>query len=137
MAKKPWVYAVLLIAAGAVLGWFGKGLASSGMPLPGSEDDPLVTRAYVDAKLKMSVIELAPGDILKGYSGTQIILRSGKAAVVDTELGGLCDSTQGVDLRNGDEVRANHLLLVPRDDGRGIKATSQVIVMVRGNFTIE
>lgn len=137
MSKKPWVYAVVLVAVGVLLGWFGKGYASSNMPLPGSEEDPLVTRAYVDSKFKMTVVDLAPGEVLRGYAGTEIILRAGKATVVDSELGGLCDCTQGVDLGRSQEVPGNHLLIVPRDDGRGIKAKSQVVVMVRGNFVIE
>jgi len=135
--KRLMVYAVLLIVAGAVLGWLGNGFAASDMPLPGSEGDPLVTRAYVDSKLKMRVVELAPGQILKGYSGTEIILRGGQATVIDSELGGLCDVTGGVDLRGGEAVPSNHLLIVPRDDGRGIKAVSAAIAMVRGDFTIE
>ena len=101
----------------------------------------MVTKAYVDSyvnsRLKMSVVELASGQTLIGYSGTEIILRGGQATVIDSELGGLCDVTQGVDLGGGSAVPANHLLLVPRDDGRGIKATSDAIVMVRGEFTIK
>ncbi len=123
--------------AGAVFGWLGKGFASSGAPLPGSEGDPLVTRAYVDGKMSMTVLELAPGDVLKGVSGTEIILRSGKATVMDSAQGGLCDVTQGVDLKGGDEAPANHLLIVPRDDGRGVKAITRAFVMIRGNFIRE
>ncbi len=137
MLKKPWVYAVSLLVVGTMLGWFGKGFAASGAPLPGSEGDPLVTKAYVDKKLSMKVVELLPGEVLLGFSGTRIILRSGKATVIDSELGGLCDVTQGIDARKGDIVLANHLLLVPRDDGRGIKAATDVIVMVQGDFAIE
>jgi hypothetical protein len=136
MARKQLIFAVVFVTAGALLGWLGKGLASPGAPLPGSQEDPLVTRAYVDTKFKLTVVELASGDTLVGSSGTEIILRAGKATVVDSESGGLCDSTQGVDLRKGAEVPKNHLLLVPRDDGRGIKAVSKAVVMVRGNFTV-
>ena len=122
------------------LGGLARGLPHQ-HALPGSEGDPLVTKAYVDSyvnsRLKMSVVELASGQTLIGYSGTEIILRGGQATVIDSELGGLCDVTQGVDLGGGSAVPANHLLLVPRDDGRGIKATSDAIVMVRGEFTIK
>ena len=135
--QKAMVYAVLLLAAGAVLGWLGKGFAASDMPPPGSEGDPLVTRAYVESRLKMHVVELAPGQALKGFSGTEIILRGGQATIIDSELGGICDATAGIDLRGGEAVPSNHLLIVPRDDGRGIRAQSSVIVMVRGDFVIE
>ncbi|HHY16979.1 MAG TPA: hypothetical protein GX524_02785 [Firmicutes bacterium] len=137
MRRKQLFSITMLVIAGALLGWFGKGLASPNAPLPGSQEDPLVTRAYVDSKLKMTVVDLSPGNTLIGYSGTEIILRAGKGTIVDSEMGGLCDLTQGVDLRNGSEAPKNHLLLVPRDDGRGIKAASQATVMVRGSFTVK
>ncbi len=131
-------YLVILAAVGAFLvGWFGRGAVFAGSTaLPGSEEDPLVSRSYVDSVVKMTVVELSSGQSLIGYSGTEIILRSGTATVVDSELGGLCDSTLGSDLTKGTQVPKNHLLLVPRDDGRGIKATSNAFVMVRGKFDI-
>jgi len=130
-------YLVILAAVGAFLvGWFGRGAVFAGSTaLPGSEEDPLVSRSYVDSVVKMTVVELSSGQSLIGYSGTEIILRSGTATVVDSELGGLCDSL-GSDLTKGTQVPKNHLLLVPRDDGRGIKATSNAFVMVRGKFDI-
>jgi len=48
--------------------------------------------------MKMNVVELSSGQSLIGYSGTEIILRSGAATVIDSELGGLCDFTAGSDL---------------------------------------
>ena len=139
MSRKHAAYVVLLAGLGAFLvGWFGRGLAFAGnAPLPGSEEDPLVSRAYVDSVLAMKVVEVSPGQSLIGYSGTEIILRAGTATVIDSELGGLCDCTEGVDLTKGANVPINHLLLVPRDDGRGIKATSKVVVMVRGKFDVK
>ena len=136
--KKGLIYAVLLVAVGAALRWFGKGFAASNMPLPGSEGDPLVTKAYVDSyvnsRLKMSVVELASGQTLIGYSG----LNHPQGRAHGNRFGsGPVRVTQGVDLGSGSAVPANHLLLVPRDDGRGIKATSDAIVMVRGEFTIK
>lgn len=85
----------------------------------------------------MTVVELEPGQRLICGAGTEIILRGGSGAVIDSELGGLCDVTQGKDLRMGEAAPANHLLLVPRDDGRGIQALTAVILMVRGNYTLE
>ncbi len=46
-----------------MVGWFGRGLAFAGnAPLPGSEEDPLVSRAYVDSVLAMKVVEVSPLD---------------------------------------------------------------------------
>ena len=117
--------------------WIGNGLAAADAQLPGSQQDPLVTRSYVEEKLKLNVVEMAPGKRLVAGAGTELILRSGNATVVDSESGGLSDVTDGVDLRKGTQVPRNHLLIVPRDDGRGITAQSEVIVLVRGDYRIE
>jgi len=150
MARKNTVLTAVIVvtlALGGVLGWVGKGMAA-GEPLPGSEQDPLVSKSYVDSKIEavlsqlstgaqMNVVELAAGQKLIAAAGTEIIVSGGTALVIDTELGGLCDVTGGTDLRKGETAPANHLLLVPRDDGRGIQAVSAVIVMVRGSYTVE
>ena len=158
MARKNTVLAtaiVLTLALGGVLGWVGKGMAA-GEPLPGSEQDPLVSKSYVDSKIEsyvdarmeallsqlptgaeMRVVELSAGQKLIAGAGAEIIVRAGSAVVIDSELGGLSDVTAGKDLRKGETAPANHLLLVPRDDGRGIQAVSAAIVMVRGAYTVE
>jgi len=150
MARKNTALATLIVltlALGGVLGWVGKGMAA-GEPLPGSEQDPLVSKSYVDSKIEallsqlstgaqMEVVELPAGQKLIARAGTELIVRSGSAVVIDSELGGLCDVTAGKDLRKGENAPANHLLLVPRDDGRGIQAVSGTIVMVRGTYTLE
>ncbi|MGI6633418.1 MAG: hypothetical protein ACOX5M_10335 [Bacillota bacterium] len=150
MTKRRFPFAVLLtltLVLGVVIGWVGSG-AAAGEPLPGSEQDPLVSRSYVDSRIEeilatsgsgfqMIVVEVPSGHILVGGAGTEIIVRAGNASVIDSELGGLCDVTQGRDLRYGEEAPRNHLLLVPRDDGRGILAVTGVTVMVRGNYSIQ
>ena len=128
-----WFFLVL----GLFLGWFGRSLASPDTPLPGSQEDPLVSKSYVDMQVKMNVVELPQGKILLGSSGTEIVLRSGKARVIDSQLGGLSDVTAARDLRRGEAVPANHLLIVPRDDGRGVEALSPVILLVRGSYTVK
>lgn len=140
----------IVLMLGGVLGWVGKGFAA-GEPLPGSEQDPLVSRSYVDSQIEaiearltsttmgpqMVIVELGAGQKLIAAAGTEIILRAGSGVVIDSELGGLCDVTAGKDLRMGEPAPANHLLLVPRDDGRGIQAVTAVIAMVRGSYTLE
>ncbi|GAE87367.1 hypothetical protein [Acetivibrio straminisolvens] len=56
------------------------------------------------------------------------------------EGGGLSDITSGTgaDINTDDEVPLNHLLLVSRDDGRGLRVTSEKAwVLVKGPYTIE
>lgn len=119
---------------------------------PGSESDPLVTKSYVDKALfdlkqyvnsrsggsaTFEIVYLEQGQQLLGDRGTEIILRSGIGTVVDAGRGGLADITQGKDVTNGENVLQHHLLIVPRDDGRGVKAVNDnVILLVKGGYTL-
>ena len=125
---------------------------------PGSEDDPLVTlsyfnremdklKSYIDSKIpveggveasnKLEVVELESGQTLIGDGGTEIILRGGKATIIAGELGGLSDITDGKDLKMGELIPANHLLIIPRNDGRGAYVVENAIFLVRGDYKIK
>ena len=91
----------------------------------------------VKKELSFQVVNMSKGDVLIGEAGTEIILRMGTAEIIATEKGGLADLTSGTDLANGTNMPANHHLVIPVDDGRGIKAKNKVIVMVKGDFTLE
>ena len=69
----------------------------------------------------------------------QFLVRSGAAnAVAPTANQGLSDMTVGGEILNGKKVPINHLVLVPRGDGRGIIITSsESYVMVRGPYSVE
>ncbi len=132
-----------VLCLGLVMGWMGRGLAAPEAVLPGSEQDPLVTKSYVEARLaaltasSLVVVEVPAGRALIGSAGTEMILRGGTAKAIDSEMGGLSDVTAGVDLRKGQAIPANHLLIIPRDDGRGLSAVNAIIVLVRGTYTIQ
>lgn len=128
---------------------------------PGSNDDPIVTLSYVEQRVEqlkfyidekiaalspstggggdnnLVVVELKPGQKLIAGQGTEIILRGGKALVIDNPLGGLANVTAARDLRMNEVVPPNHLLIVPRDDGRGVKAENDVILIIRGTYRVE
>ena len=70
-------------------------------------------------------------------AGCEFILRGGEATVIASKNGGLSDTTDGVDLTQDTLVPANHLLIVPRDDGRGFDAVTDVIIMVKGTYEIK
>lgn len=84
-----------------------------------------------------SVVQANAGQKVLGKGGTEIILRSGEATAIDNGANGVSDITAGQDLMTGQRVGLNHLLLVPKDDGRGIHALTEVFVMVRGPYTIQ
>lgn len=147
-----WMLATMaVVVAGWGIGWMAQAAAQ-----PGSTEDPLVTKSYVDALFASLGDELPAGGVLPGgrgietpvlkkgqkligVNGTEIIVRSGHAVAVGGKSNlGLPDVTAGVDIKPGSRVAANHHIILPRDDGRGIQAvSSQVIVMVRGTYWIE
>jgi hypothetical protein len=135
--EKRFLQIAISVAAVAVLalGIWQRGSAA-GIE-PGSDADPLVTQSYVDPYVKLQVVSLSPGDRLIPEGGAEVILRAGKALAIGGAGGGLSDVTAGADLANGAKIPANHLLIIPRADGRGIVAETNAIVMVRGPHTIE
>lgn len=133
---------------------------------PGTITDPLVTLSYVEEKIeevkdyideklskvnssvdnssesnKWVVVEVPTGKSLIAKDGTEIILRSGNAraiaVVVNGIMNGLTNVTEGRDLAMEETITANHLLIVPRDDGRGIRALSHCFVLVKGDYEIK
>ncbi|MEX1338170.1 hypothetical protein AB1399_03695 [Hydrogenibacillus schlegelii] len=153
--------------------------ADANAGIPGSADDPLVTKSYVDEKLEAlraelrgtapssgagsnapagaptsgsgsgsgssgasgggaaatampyQVLALKPGDILRGGSGTMLIVRTGKALAIGNAGGnGLSDVTAGIDVKDGQPVKYDHLLVVPSKDGRGIRVVGDATCYV-------
>jgi len=125
--------AICVFAAGFLVGQRG----SAATIVPGSDADPLVTQSYVDQFFSLVVLQLSPGQKLEGNGGTEIIVRSGTARAVASPQGGVCDVTAGKDLAQGERVALNHLLVIPRTDGRGILAETALYVMVRGPHTLK
>ncbi len=71
-----------------------------------------------------------------GDEGTELVVRSGIGKIVATAQGGVADLTAGVDLASGTDVPLNHHLLIPRSDKRGIKFSSDAIVLVKGTYSV-
>lgn len=156
--KRRWMFAgiALTFAAGIVLG--NTVLADSGTGQPGSVDDPVVTKSYVDQQLAeklknaptapttptgslpIKVVTLNPGQSLIAFEGTEVIVRNGWTSAIGSANGGIPDLTGGKDLANEVTVPLNHLLLFPRSDNRGVKmspkASGKVYMMVRGAYEI-
>lgn len=170
----PLTLAFLFLLAGFFLGRVA--VADTGL-IPGSEEDPLVTAGWVEARLSTfsktikaelagmqiessskppesppdqpapghiiaipssapvyEVVVLQPGTRLLAGAGTELILRSGRARVIVAPGGGIVDLTSGKELGDGEAVPREHLLLSPRDDGRGALTETEVIFLIRGKF---
>lgn len=151
-SKKGILKALIIIIAAAALISGTVVLAE-----PGDTDDPVVTKsyivnvvvpqlkAYVEERLgggsadsysdTFSVVNVNPGQTVIFDSGSQFILRKGNGVIIGTEQGGISDTTYGYDLPDGTEMPSNHMLVVPRSDGRGFKASNDVIIMVKGGYS--
>lgn len=68
--------------------------------------------------------------------GSELVLRSGAATAIASNDGGLTDVT-GTDLITGNAVPKNHLILVPVDDGRGIKTVTDVWLIIKGSYSVQ
>jgi len=136
---------------GFIIGVAALGLAFVVSAQPGGADDPLVSRSYLNARLAevQHLLNQAPahncatyvpiflfaGQTLLGHEGSEIILRSGAGVGVAHE-NGLVNMTTGGEIFHNDPVSINHLLIVPRTDGRGVFATENSYFIVRGGFEI-
>lgn len=148
--KTGWkvVTAVVLIGgsvwAGSLLSMQAEGAGTT----PGTADDPVVTKSYVDQAIQQAIgdgggsttpstpstggsgssssdagvqiVDVKPGKILVAAAGAEFIVRSGKAVIYSADSNGVADLTDGKDIPNGGAVANNHLLSFPRE-GRGIQ----------------
>ena len=129
---------------------------------PGSGDDPLVTlsyitdkvipemKAYIDEKLSnvtpsetkpvtssdFSLVNVKANHKIIGDEGTQFVLRMGTGTIVATENGGVADLTAGIDLKHGTPIPANHNLLAPKNDSRGLHMETDGIILIKGTYTV-
>ncbi|WP_317367189.1 hypothetical protein [uncultured Tyzzerella sp.] len=132
----------------------------------GGSDDPLVAKSYVDDKINqvLEVINttvgsnvgnkptntnvqisgnsfkpvlVEVGQTIYGKEGTELILRSGKGNAVVPGKEGIANITNGIELRNKNTVNKNHFLIIPRDDGRGVKVTEKAWFLVKGDYEIK
>lgn len=134
--KKFWP--VGLLGLGLLVGVMLLPRAGAAPVAPGTPEDPLVSKSYVDKWVKWEVPTepLEAGRVLEGKAGAMVVVRRGSATVKDPTTNGIPDLTAGTDLFDGQAVPLNHLLLIPRSDGRGIVARGPVWVMYRGEVVI-
>lgn len=140
--------------------WVGVNFASpleaeSNALTPGSAEDPVVTKSYVDEQLAkagggstetpgantaLEVVTVPAGKTLMAGQGTEVIVRVGKAIAYSSDASGIADLTGGTDLTKGKAVPTNHLLLFPRE-GRGIlpdpNQKNGLTVLVKGSYTLQ
>lgn len=96
---------------------------------------PIVTETSEYNNYK--AVELKKGKIILGEEGTEIILRSGIAFAYITGVDSILDISTGTSLIDKNSISKNHLIIIPRGDGRGIRATEDAWILVKGKYSIE
>ena len=89
--------------------------------------------------LEYQVVTMKKGELLLPKNSIELIVRPGSKAVIVSPIkeNGLLDMTDGAELLDGKSAPINHMLIVPRADGRGIRITTDIAyVMVRGEYEI-
>lgn len=127
---------------------------------PGDGNDPIVTlsyindtvipslKEYVDSKItsapqtpagsssSYNLVNVKAGQKIIGSEGTEFVLRMGSGTIVATANGGVADLTDGTDLTDGSPIPANHNLLSPKNDSRGLRMSTDGILLIKGTYTV-
>ncbi len=101
--------------------------ASTGSSTGASYDDIAVYTRYTP-------VSANKGQVILGGEGTEIILRSGKAVGYIPDINGLVDVTDGKEIMSDTPLSINHLVVVPRDDGRGVMITENAWFIIKGPY---
>lgn len=105
--------------------------------------DALIEEIAAKAAAKVSsgsaeswnVIKVPSGKTLTGKVGCQVMLRIGSASCVSSGSTGLIDVSDGSVLGPGGALKTNHLYMVTID-GRGVKASGDATLLVKGSYSI-
>jgi len=118
--------------------------------------DPLITLSYLEKRIedfkvyvdsndtggtvvnsKFEVINVESGKtVIFTDNSVEFILRRGDATAIGNGDDGLSDLTDGLELGTGDFVQKDHLILVPRNDNRGIVAKTDIWIMIKGTYEL-
>ena len=90
------------------------------------------------ASSEFDVLELKEGMRVLANGACEIMLRSGSAVCVAPDgRQGLADYTDATEILIDQPLTKNHMCMIPRGDGRGIRITSEIAyIMVRGAYTV-
>lgn len=142
--KKICIVAVILLICGAGLFKAGMTVGAAGNAEPGSVNDPLITKSYLDSYISnlgitgntqtgYSKVILEKGKTIVGREGTEIMLYSGSANAY-AKSADLVNMTMGEVVDDGMSLGKYCVYLCPDADA-GVTATSDVVVFVKGYYT--
>ena len=82
-------------------------------------------------------VKLPKGKALLTGESTEILVKVGRCTAIASKSGGIMDIITGKDLRAGEAVTINRVLLSLQNDGRGVRATVDATIWVKGSYTIK
>lgn len=109
-------------------------LTVAALSQPGTQQDPVVSRSYLRAFHEFRLVSVPPERKLRLGTGTEVVLRSGRAQVSG---GNLLNLSRGKDLAPEEALPLNHHLLCPREDGRGLTTRTTALILIRGPYRFE
>lgn len=162
MGKRKIIIAALCLAAGLA----ALSAAVYAAVSYGSQDDPLITKSYLDKVLRPQleeefraeldaaledaaggetgggggdyvVISLKSGQTVSCGVGCEVMLRIGSASAQGADYPVLVDTTTGESVADGSAMKANHLYMVTIA-GNGFRATAATTkLLIRGEYTVK
>ena len=142
--------AALMLAALCIVMFKAGEVSASQTGTPGSVNDPLITKSYLDKRLEefdagntatadskssagMEKLQLSKSVYVSAKEGTMIVLMEGSAYASGD---GLINITKGEALSDGMTVSKYNTFLVTKDN-TGIKADSSAVVYIAGEYTLK
>ncbi len=89
---------------------------------PGTVGDPLVSKSYIDHFFKFRSVVLPAKSKLNASPGALIVVRSGLIKLEAAKGKGLVDLTAGKEIKNGEIIPLNHLVIIPDSAGYTLHA---------------
>jgi len=100
---------------------------------------PVVETQPVETPVAASAYEVVfveKGKFVYFGASSEVILRGGKANAIASVNGGLADLTVGRDIQTNEMIPDNHLILIARDDGRGLAIVEDAWLMIKGGYSV-
>ena len=139
------------------------GIAAYAATNYGSEDDPLITKSYLDSVVQpelekrlqteldealaevqsgsgeFTLVTLSSGQKVTGSVGTELLLRFGAADAYayDSADVALVDTTAGASVKSGTALTANHLYMVTIAGNGFTAGQNNTKVLISGDYTIK
>ncbi len=141
--KKIGIIAVILIICGLGIFQAGMTVGAANSAEPGSVNDPLITKSYLDsymanysggeASASYVKVTLSKGSTIIGKTGTEILLYSGSANAY-AKGSDLVNVSLGEAVADGLTL-GKYCVYVCPDSDAGLTAVSDVVLFVKGEYS--